>query len=113
MEFVRRILKRGIYAYDRNSLHPFERALFLAVQRIRAHNILFMSLQAQLKSFLTLQTNRMSGIPDWLSRGISDGCIFVKQQRFVGGSCGPPPIHPNPSFSFEITKFKKTSDRYE
>ena len=102
MKLFQRIAKRGVYGYNRNSLHPFERELLSAVEQAETHNILFMSIQAQLRHFLTLKTNRIVGIPDWFSREYRDGCIIVRQQRYVGGECGPPPIEPKPSFCLDI-----------
>ncbi|MCO8124105.1 hypothetical protein NHH03_20340 [Stieleria sp. TO1_6] len=102
MHLVRRLLKRGVYGYDRNSLHPFERSMMDAILNLRIANLLFMSLQAQIKALIEFHSVRRSGIPDWLNRRIDGSAIIVEQARFVGAEYGPPPLNPNPCFKFEL-----------
>lgn len=100
MHLLQRLFKRGIYGYDRNSLHPFERSLMEAILSLRIANLLFMSVQAQIKVFIEFRSVHLGGVPDWLNRIIDVDSVIIEQSRFVGAEYGAPPLDQNPSFKF-------------
>lgn len=103
MHLVKRLLKRGVYGYDRNALHPFELSMMNAILKVRSANLLFMSLQAQINEIVKFRSTHISGVPDWLNRRVDADCVVVEQSRFVGAEFGAPPLEPCPTFEILIT----------
>lgn len=102
MRLFQRLLKRGIYGFDRNSLQPFEQSLMRAILDLRIPNLLFISLQAQIKTFTKFRSTHMSGVPDWLKRRVDNERIVVKLGRFIGAEYSAPSLEPDPSFEFAL-----------